>query len=91
LKKGTSTRQGVNDTSANWEALPRDIRVFDVIDLSDSDEDYYDFSNELLMRTMRERLLEALQIFWTDSLCIQYGYYVIVGNKFFATMNEQQQ
>lgn len=84
-----------DDVSANWEELlhwmyhTMYIDLCD-LDLSDSKADLYDFSNELLMRTMRERLLETLQTQWND--VYEYnGYHVTFGNKFFEAMNEQQQ
>jgi hypothetical protein len=58
------------------------------IDFSDSEAELYDFSNELRVRPLRERLVEALQTTWAkpDNFLT-----VVLGNKFFATMPEQQQ
>jgi hypothetical protein len=60
-------------------------------DLSDKREDYLDLGNEIRMRVMRERLLEALQTHWAPSYFNSDRRRVSFGNKIFATMNEQQQ
>jgi hypothetical protein len=80
--------------SKNWEKLFSILQEcinrgsgYDTIDadLSDSKADRYDFANEIRMRRMRERLVEALQRIpmWIDNLKL--------GSKFFMTMNEEQQ
>jgi hypothetical protein len=72
--------------SENWEELFKFIRSNTVVrvDLSDSKADLYDFANEILMRRMQERLVERLQrSLWFQALTF--------GNKFFMTMDEQQQ
>jgi hypothetical protein len=81
-----------NDASANWEILLRDIRE-DLcygaihVELTDSNADLYDYANEILTRTMRDRLVETLR---TTVSMVQFSY-LTFGNKFFITMNEQQQ
>jgi hypothetical protein len=55
------------------------------VNLSDSQADLYDFANEVLMLRMRERLVETLQ---RTAYSISY---LTFGNKFFMTMNEEQQ
>jgi hypothetical protein len=86
----------VNAASDNWEKLFEKLEeefdeegegdgfIYDV-DLSDSEADRYDFGNELLMSRIRERLVAALQ---RSAYSISY---LTFGNKFFMTMNEQQQ
>jgi hypothetical protein len=74
--------------SENWEKLFKLIRECsygDEVNLSDSTTDLYDFSNEILMRRMQERLVETLQ---RNPYSIGY---LTFGNKFFMTMNEQDQ
>jgi hypothetical protein len=79
--------------SENWEKLfsrihqGREEYGSNNVDLRDCKEDLYDFSNAPLMRRMQERLVETLQIA-TGRVCIDY---LTFGNKFFITMNEQQQ
>jgi hypothetical protein len=77
--------------SRRWEGLFSEIHDywsrFEVIHVNfhDSEADRYDFSNEILMPRMRERRVDTLQSF-TNSIG-----YLTFGNKFFMTMNEQQQ
>jgi hypothetical protein len=73
--------------SEKWEKLFKYIRVcsYESVDLSDSQADRYDFANEILMRRMRDRLVETLQ---RNRYSIGY---LTFGNKFFMTVNEQQQ
>jgi hypothetical protein len=86
--------------SENWEKLFKYIirlgsmsrhahrRYEDIyVELDDGEADRYDFSNAILMRRMRERLVEALQ---GEGRPRRIGY-LAFGNKFFMTMNEQQQ
>jgi hypothetical protein len=71
-----------------WENLFKYIRACGddgEVNLRDSDDDLYDFANEILMPRMRERLVEEIQ-----RRAYSIGY-LRLGNKFFMTMNEQQQ
>jgi hypothetical protein len=77
----------MNAASENWEELfnhLHDCEIEHVIFLKDNVSDDYDFANEILMPRMRERLVEALQ----EIDCIHN---LEFGNKFFMTMDEQQQ
>jgi hypothetical protein len=82
-----------NAASENWEKListiPQqwsyDYRID--VELPDSKADQYDFANEILMRSMRERLVETLHSVAPDT-CFMF---LTFGNKFFMTMDEEQQ
>jgi hypothetical protein len=83
--------------SEKWEKLFEKLEEESEIDEDGSDDegphvllgdfvaDRYDFANELLMPRMRERLVEALQIMAGAISSLS------LGNKFFITMNKQQQ
>ena len=75
------------EEEANWDTLLICFQEYRLVKLSDSDEKWYNFGNEILMRTMCNSLLEALHTAWTD----EHGYYVRFGNKFFATMSVEEQ
>jgi hypothetical protein len=77
--------EGTNAASENWDELFKDIRLKPVIILRDSQADRYDFANPILMRRMRERLVETLQGVHGRIGPLTFG------NKFFMTMNEQEQ
>jgi hypothetical protein len=84
-----------NVPSQNWEKLLLEIHEglglggrIDV-DLSNSQADLYDFANAILMRRMRERLVEALQRTARTGM-VEFET-LFFGNKFFMNMNEQQQ
>jgi hypothetical protein len=79
--------------SRNWKYLFSDIQEQcrrgrgDIsVELPDDEAYMYDFDNESLMPRMRERLIETLQEATSMTLC---G--VTFGNKFFMTMDEEQQ
>jgi hypothetical protein len=72
--------------SENWEKLFSQKRYGGLdFDLTDSKADWYDFANEILMRRMQERLEETFRRFPCSIGHLTFG------NKFFMTMNEQQQ
>jgi hypothetical protein len=81
--------------SENWEKLFSQIQECTnrpgwgdmTVTLPDTDADVYDFANATLMRRMRERLVEVLQRTAPNA---SYAY-LMFGNKFFMTMNEEQQ
>jgi hypothetical protein len=79
--------------TANWNALLKRIREQkygsnDTIYLSDSRAADYDFANAHLMQTMRQRLVQAFQEWHSPS----FGWWSLeIGNKFFETMNENEQ
>jgi hypothetical protein len=80
----------------NWEKLFSEIRKggnrWLSVKLSDSKADQYDFANEILMPRMRERLVEALQrLTQIDPTGSLTAFTFSFGNKFFRTLNEQQQ
>jgi hypothetical protein len=75
-------------SEANWEELFQELAEepeggVEVL-LGDIHADRYDFANRILMRRMRERLVAALLVS-ASSLSLSFG------NKFFMTMNEQEQ
>jgi hypothetical protein len=93
-----------NDASANWEDLLRrtleayDMQdehdIFGVIDLSDSKADLYDFHNELQMRVLPNRLVEALQSRADADYVDRKSLDMLtlkIGNQFFAILDEPQQ
>jgi hypothetical protein len=78
-----------NVDSKNWDKLLSKIRkgrgrVLSV-KLTDSEADRYGFANAILMRRMIERLVETLQ------RSAEWIHDLEFGNKFFMTMNEEQQ
>jgi hypothetical protein len=84
-----------NLVSENWEKLFKKIREcsygYGSVDLSDSVADRYDFANEILMPRMRERLVAELQSLQRVRVTSMRMINLSFGNKFFMTMNEQQQ
>jgi hypothetical protein len=75
----------------NWKRLFKERDEgdsdFAEFDLRDSQADRYDFANGILMRRMRERLVETLQRMASRH---RRGH-LTFGNKFFMTVDEQQQ
>jgi hypothetical protein len=71
------------DEEGNWH-----FPAFMKVELSDSQADLYDFDNAVLVRRMRERLVEALQVL---APVVPQGLDLKFGNRFFMTMNQQQQ
>jgi hypothetical protein len=71
------------DEEGNWH-----FPAFMEVELSDSQADLYDFDNAVLVRRMRERLVEALQVL---APVVPQGLDLKFGNRFFMTMNQQQQ
>ena len=82
------------DVSVNWETLLRlvneskdyDLKMY----LANDKADKYDLGNAILMQAMCTQLVEALQTTWNIPGEMPV-YHVVLGNKFFVTMNEQQQ
>jgi hypothetical protein len=80
-----------NVASENWEDLlsmlnDEEFSPF-YLNLDDSKADRCDFANEILMRRMRERMVETLERTPNRAQFSELTF----GNKFFMTMNEQQQ
>jgi hypothetical protein len=82
----------------NWENLLQRIREGRIVhlDLSDHQAENYLLTNEMQMRAMRDRLVEALEV-WARVQAENPTFYwleldsLIFGNKFFAGMDEQRQ
>ena len=76
------------DVSANWQTLLFSILKTSGPKLTDDKADKYGFGNAILMRMMCTELIEFLHI--AEASCFWKGS-VELGNKFFQTMNEQDQ
>jgi hypothetical protein len=72
--------------SCNWYFKTTPAPRLDV-ELTDNEADQYDFADDILMRGMQQRLVEALQVVapTTRNGSLKFG------NKFFMTMNDQHQ
>jgi hypothetical protein len=90
---------GATDTdatlTANWEELLKRIREqkqygsnYNIYLTDGRTADYYGYANAVLMETMRPRLVQALQT-WHSSSLGRWSFEI--GNKFFETMNENEQ
>ena len=84
------------DVLANWAELLRAAGETDgnMLDFSDHITDKYGFSKESLIWAMCPLLVYSFQANWKISdlnFVFPVQYCVVLGNKFFQTMNEQDQ